>query len=198
MIRIVLQLLGLATAAVCAIVVTAEQSPGSRQFNTFLVKPFPLANARLAYAEKISSNFYRRNELPAALVATEQAIEIAPDRLRATLVLNDVLIAMNSQKLNREAEALLARSYDLSSLDYSYGVGRTRLAYNHWSELTPGLRQSVYNEVACLRPYRKREIDGEPSTVRDPSGAIAAELNLRRARRHPLVCIPTGFDANAF
>jgi hypothetical protein len=176
--------------ALCAgLTAVAEQAPASPVAQS-IAEILPLANPRIVRAEAIATDPRRLGEIRTALHDTDVATQIAPGRLRAVLVRLDTVTAARRGALSPVGLALLAKSYDLSPLDYTYAVGRLTFAYNHWTELTPAIRAKAFVETACLRMAETKAVDSIPARVNNRAGALAATLNLRRAWRNATTCQP--------
>ncbi len=185
----VFAVVSLAVAVCASLTAVAEQAPASTVAQS-VAEVLPLANPRIVRAEAIATDPRRIGEIRTALHDTDIATQIAPDRLRAVLVRLDTVTAARRGALSPVGLALLAKSYELSPLDYTYAVGRLDFAYEHWTELTPAIRAKVFVETACLRMAETKPIDGLAGRIANRAGALAVSLNLRRAWRNATTCQP--------
>lgn len=72
------------------------------------------------------------------------------------------------------ANAALEHSLAVAPLQTSLFVSRTRLAYEHWSLLTPAARQQVIYQarIEYGRPSGERRLKALANSIRDPAGRI--------------------------
>lgn len=179
-----LTLLATVASALVAVTQVAPASDMARAISGIL----PAVQPELDYAEAVASAPRRAGDLPMAGVAADRAVAAAPDRLRATLVKMDVLVARHGGQFDPSSLALLDQSYRLSPFDLTYGPGRMAFAYNRWGQLTPELRAKVFRETDCLNAAARIQL-ADGWRIDDRLGALAYALNVRRAERGRVRCV---------
>ncbi len=151
----------------------------------------PLSTPRIVEAEALASSPRRWAEAPTAMREIDAALAVSPRRVRAWLTRMDVVMAADHDQLSPTAVDLLRRSYALSPLDYTYGPGRLRFAYNHWTALAPADRVTAFREMRCLGGVAPDAMRSLPGQVQDRVGRFAAALNFFRVERRRSPCTPT-------
>jgi len=80
--------------------------------------------------------------------------------------------------LSQKGLQALKMSYDLIAVDNIFGVDRVGLSLEHWNDLPPDIRQSVFEEASILggSPYRRSPLTERIRQVRNPRGRLIGEL----------------------
>lgn len=115
--------------------------------------------------------------LAAAEARSRAALRVSPyeNLARAQLVYIDTL---RQGHVGPQGARTLQQSYDLIPYDWQLAGWRIKFGLENWSELAPETRLAIKDEaVAFGRAWtRDPDIRGILSSIRDPSGALAAAL----------------------
>lgn len=128
-----------------------------------------------------------RRLLLEARLATERELALAPAHGAAWLRLAIVDAGLTG-RLGGEGQTALARSYAVAPLNERLLASRIRLAYDHWSELTPDLRRQTLRHVedSWTRRTGRAVLQRTLPSVSDPGGRLALRAKLvslmRKAR----------------
>ena len=123
-----------------------------------------------------------RSMAPAALDQAEaevkRALALAPYSNTARLRLAYIDSIRHHGVLTDAGRADLARSYDLVALDHTVAAWRVKFALDHWRELSPDLREQVYQETMAFGRLGSQDADVNASlkAVQSPEGRVAAGL----------------------
>jgi hypothetical protein len=118
----------------------------------------------------------RAPAIAAGRAAAERALAQGPTRATAWL---DLAYAetLRAGALTNPAREALRRSWIFEPLGPDNSQWRVRFAFEHWSELTPDLRDSALAEArAVWRTGHYADMTQALSDVRDPAGRLAAVL----------------------
>jgi hypothetical protein len=122
-------------------------------------------------------------QIRAGKAAAESALAQGPTRATAWL---DLAYAESLQTgaLNDRARQALSRSWVFEPLGPDDSEWRVRFVFEHWSELTPDLRDSAAAEVRAQWPTGMHNSMAKAlAEVKDPAGQLAASL-LRSELEH--------------
>jgi len=123
-------------------------------------------------------------EIARAETLAERALAISPydNTARLRLVYIDRL---RHDVITPRGVALFVQSYELLPTDQNVAAWRIRYALEHWTELSPEARTLVQNEAMIFA--RAGSVDPPVrrilTSIRNPSGALAAALWLRQLDR---------------
>ena len=83
-----------------------------------------------------------------------------------------------SRRVDTQVQDLLRRSYAASAIDVEVFAWRSALIFNHWSEVSPGLRQAAVDEVRAMDGIweTKPQVATLAEAVRDPTGSLALAI----------------------
>ena len=116
--------------------------------------------------------------LPQALAANRAALDAAPMSAAPWLRIA-YLRSRNGQPLDGPALDAIERSYTVAPYGADVTGWRLTFLYDHWSELTPGIRAEVTAEHLTLVTYQQPV--WSPAAIKNPSGRLAATFTQARA-----------------
>lgn len=113
------------------------------------------------------------SDLDKAEAESRKALELSPANPWTALRLAYVEYARTG-RLGANGLAALQQSYDVSPYGPQVSRWRITFAFNHWSELTPSLKQQAASEVRVTHPLHPGMVQAAVLKVENRSGRLAA------------------------
>jgi hypothetical protein len=117
-------------------------------------------------------------KLAAAQAAVTAKLSMSPFDTGAWLRLAVTEAGGYTGPLNPRSVQALENSYRLAPVDVNFTAWRLVYVFNHWSEITPGIRKAAIWEATTLYDPGNDTLTGLQARILDPAGALAFRMML--------------------